>query len=470
MRSGQCVAARQRIPVPLTAAQHPRPAASHAHVDVYPHPPTNHGVWPETPYECERETRVDDRRFDALTRRVADLPLPLSLPMLPRRLALRALGGAALAGSLGPDWVLKEASARKKDRNKDKDKDKNAKCKKEGKKCDKKKCKKKGKKCCCDDLKCKNDRCKGKGGGNGCPIWASNNGSWGGEGTGDGKFDNPFGIATDDQGNVYVTDTDNFRVQVFRANGTFSDEWGEFGSDNDQFREPLSIGVGEDGGGARRVYVTDPEQSGSRKFRKFRTNGTHEGNLGTGLSDPYGVAVDPDQNVWVLDRTGEIFLYDDDGDPVTSWPISDFGLFIPEGIAVFEEKNRTFVYVTDTGNDRVVKFEYLDNSSDGLEFLDEAGSTGSRPDEFLEPAGIAVDECGNLWVADRDNNRIQILDKNLNFISRFEAGFSRPTGVALSPNGKSLYVVDSGDDRVRRFRLRTSRNDNRARASGLIQE
>lgn len=64
-----------------------------------------------------------------------------------------------------------------------------------------------------------------------------------------------------------------------------------------------------------------------------------------------------------------------------------------------------------------------------------------------------ADECGNLWVADRFNNRIQQLDKNLTFESRFTSSFVEPTGVALSPNGNSLYVVSSINDRVKKFTL-----------------
>jgi hypothetical protein len=447
----------------------------------------------------ERGTRLDDRRFDQLSRRLAGM----ALPSLPRRALVTALGATALTGVLA-DF---DAAAKKKgqgqgnDKDRDKDKDKNdgnganraaaangtqdevqqvfvddeadasvnadsrqsrgagseakdKKCKKEGKKCDKKKCKDKDKKCCCSGLKCKNDRCEGKGGK--CPLELSNALDWGDSGTGNGDFDSPFGITTDPDGIVYVTDTGNFRVQTFNANGVFDDEWGSEGLDNDEFQLPLGISFGEDSGGAARVYVTDPDQtSEGRRFRKFRINGVHEGNLGTGLTEPVGVAVDADQNVWIVDTTGEIFLYDEDGDPITSWdPDGDGNLFVPEGIGVFEDDdNRTFVFVADTGNDRIVKFEYIDNSADGLEFLNDAGSTGSGSTQFREPVGIAVDACGNLWVADRNNDRIQQLDKNLNFESRVTNNYIEPTGVALSPNGKALYVVDSGNDRVRKYNL-----------------
>lgn len=389
---------------------------------------------------------MDDRRFDTLSRRIG----ALTRPRLPRRTLLTTLGGASLAGALG---LMLDTDATEAKKNNTKKK----KCKKEGSRCDKQKCKKQDKKCCCKDLICNNDVCEGKGGS--CPTTVDNDLSWGTSGTAPSQFNSPYGITTDPSGNVYVTDTGNERVQVFNANGGFSDEWGQEGFDDGEFQTPLGIGFGEDSGGAQRVYVTDPDQnSASRKYRKFRTNGdvVASGNIGnvTGFSNPAGVAVDSDQNTWVVDTSGLVFLFDDDGDLVTSWePGGSGSLSQPEGIGIFEENNRTFVYVADTGNDRVVKFEYVDNSASGLVFLDAAGSTGSSNDRFNDPVGIAVDDCGNLWVADRINDRIQQLDKNLSFESRFTNSFDRPTGVALSPNGKSLYVVDSDNNRVVKFAL-----------------
>ena len=352
------------------------------------------------------------------------------------------LGGAALAGALGVALEPHAAEA--------------AKCKDEGKKCDNKTCKKKNKKCCCKKLKCKQGRCEPQGGscrtdvGNGA-VWTSFTSS------GSDTFSIPFGAATDPDGNVYVTDTGNERVLVFNASGTLSDEFGQEGNEDDEFQEPQGIGYGEDSSGNPRLYVADPSMPDTDfRFRKFRASGTNanEGNLGqVDLTNPIGVAVDADGQVWVVDSTmpGQIFLFRDNGTlRDTFTPGGNGALNDPEGIAVFEEDNRIFVYVADTGNDRLVKFEYV---NDDLSFRAEAGDPGSQSDQFNQPVGIAIDTCGNLWVADRINNRIQRLDKNLAFDGRFNDGFNRPTGVALSPNGNSLYVVDSLNNRVVRYPL-----------------
>jgi tripartite motif-containing protein 71 len=386
---------------------------------------------------------VDDRRFDELSRRVG----ALALPRLPRRGVLGFLGIASLAGTLGVALEPQPAAA--------------AKCKKEGKKCDKKKCKKKDKKCCCKDLKCKNGRCEEKGGS--CRTDADLLDEWTSFGStpGPDDFNSPFGIATDPDGNVYITDTGNTRVLIFNSGGALIDEFGDPGNEDDEFQEPLGIAFGEDNNGNARVYVADPGMTDLdfrlRKFRAAETNNANEGNLGDNeLTNPVGVAVDSDGNIWVVDSDdGQVFRYSDNGSlQATFEPDGQGDLSVPQGIGVFEENGQEFVIVADTGNDRIVKFEHVDDSSDGLEFVDAAGSTGTQNDRFNDPVGIAIDSCSNIWVADRLNNRIQQLDKDLNFESRINnSSLNRPTGVALSPNGRRLYVVSRDNERVLEFEL-----------------
>jgi tripartite motif-containing protein 71 len=59
--------------------------------------------------------------------------------------------------------------------------------------------------------------------------------SWGCTGSGDGQFNHPHGNEIDPQGNVYITDQGNSRVQKFTSNGTFITKWGSEGSGNAQF-------------------------------------------------------------------------------------------------------------------------------------------------------------------------------------------------------------------------------------------
>ncbi len=84
------------------------------------------------------------------------------------------------------------------------------------------------------------------------------------------------------------------------------------------------------------------------------------------------------------------------------------------------------------------------------------GATGSGPGQFSHPGGIALDQEGNLLVADVTNNRIEKFNPKGEFLSAFgEFGsglgkFNRPTGVAVAPNG-DIWVVDSLNKRLEHF-------------------
>lgn len=376
---------------------------------------------------------VNERLFDNLTRRVGDS----TSPTIPRRGLVGLLGGSALAGVAGLGFLTEDAEARK---NKDKDKNKGQ-CKADGKKC------KKSKDCC--DSKCRDGRC-----GSRCPTRVSFTTRWGSFGTGNSQFKNPWDIAISRDGEVFVTDTDNRRIQVFDESGSFIRKWGSAGNGSEQFQEPHGVGVNLDNGRTR-VIVSDPVMnSDSRRLRRFSTTGSLISEMGRSqMPNPRGIAIDNNNRIWVVDSssTGRVFLFDSDGSYNNSWtPSGNGSLSSPNGIAVFKDGSQTYVYVTNTGNNKVVKYEYTGGN---LNFVQAAGSQGGGSSSFNGPAGIGADSCGNLWVADRNNNRIQILDKELNFKSRFTASFDRPTGVAFGTNMKQLFVVDSANAQVQKFSL-----------------
>jgi len=53
---------------------------------------------------------------------------------------------------------------------------------------------------------------------------------WGSKGSAPGEFNQPIGVALDDEGNVYVSDAGNNRIQKFTADGAFIVEWGTAGN------------------------------------------------------------------------------------------------------------------------------------------------------------------------------------------------------------------------------------------------
>ena len=88
-----------------------------------------------------------------------------------------------------------------------------------------------------------------------------------------------------------------------------------------------------------------------------------------------------------------------------------------------------------SGTHRILKF-----SKEG-KLIKTWGKRGSGPGEFETPHGLAMDSRGRLFVADRNNNRIQIFDQDGKFIDQWKQ-FSRPSGVYIDKND-IIYVADS---------------------------
>ena len=83
---------------------------------------------------------------------------------------------------------------------------------------------------------------------------------------------------------------------------------------------------------------------------------------------------------------------------------------------------------------RIVKF-----SSEGT-FIKAWGKKGTGPGELNDPHSIAFDSAGRLFVADRENQRIQIFDQDGGFIDAWTQ-FGSPSGIFITPDD-TLYVAD----------------------------
>ena len=88
--------------------------------------------------------------------------------------------------------------------------------------------------------------------------------TWGSTGNGDGQFLTPAGIAIDKDDNIYVTEIGNSRIQVFDKNGTFITKWGKEGSGNGEFGNLHGIFVDRATGW---VYVADTANNRIQVFK-----------------------------------------------------------------------------------------------------------------------------------------------------------------------------------------------------------
>ncbi len=208
-------------------------------------------------------------------------------------------------------------------------------------------------------------------------------------GTGPGRFIKPAGLAVDGDGNLYVADSGNHRVQKFDREGGFIAEVGSLGSGEGEFNEPWGVAVDSEGN----LYVADTWNNRIQKFDRDLNFLTQWGQPASDLSNPK---------------------------PYDFWG--------PRDVAIDPEGN---VWVADTGNSRVLKF-----ASDGT-FLTSLGEPGSEPRQLREPVGIEIAANGDIFVADAWNRRIQHFDSQLNPVGQFPM----PGWVAEDPSTKPYLAL-----------------------------
>ncbi len=183
------------------------------------------------------------------------------------------------------------------------------------------------------------------------------------------------------------------------------------------------------------------------------TDGNVLRSFGAGLiSWPHGMFVEPSGNIWITDAwvngadevglghtvlkfspEGELLLTigtpGQAGDPPNRLTRPNDVVVAPDGT----------IFIVDghgpAAPNRLMKF-----AADGT-YLETLGESGYAPGQFLEPHAIAMDSQGRLFVADRYNNRIQILSQEGEFLAAWTQ-FGRPSGIFIDDNDL-IYVADS---------------------------
>lgn len=230
-------------------------------------------------------------------------------------------------------------------------------------------------------------------------------------------------VAVDQSGNTWVVDAGAQHIAKYDATGKHVSELGKAwdgGSGNDQFNDPLSIAFDSAGN----IYVSDAGvwgDYGNQRVQVFDGAGAYRATIGV-----TGVAGSDNSHFRSLRR-----------------------------IALYADR----LYIADAGNHRVQVFNVSNPSAPAyVVTLGVSGVSGSDNSHFDYPEGVGVD-ANFIYVADSNNNRVQIFDRNTRaYVATLGAGawgtdnnhFDHPSDVAVDSAGR-IYVADNYNKRVQQF-------------------
>ena len=201
-----------------------------------------------------------------------------------------------------------------------------------------------------------------------------------------GNVTGPFGIAVDASGTIYVADAGDNTIKKLSPTGKVLAVWGKTGSAPGELSWPQGVAVDAQGN----VYVVDFNNS---RIQKFSSTGTllaafgKTGSFAQRLNLPTGIDVDAQGDVYVGDlRNHRLVKFSPQGKFLTAWSgAGGIPFSSARGVAVDRAGN---IYLTDARNFRIVKF-----SPSGKVL-----AIWQRP---MDPAlfGITVDPQGNIYLA-----------------------------------------------------------------------
>ncbi|MGB3327834.1 MAG: PQQ-binding-like beta-propeller repeat protein [Thermomicrobiales bacterium] len=282
---------------------------------------------------------------------------------------------------------------------------------------------------------------------------------WGSAGTARGQFNIPMGTVDAATGRVWVAEFGNNRVQVFDLDGNLLDAWGSSGSEPGQLMSPAAIAVRPDG----TVYVAE---EATRRIQHFTADGTFLGVLEqpeTGTGVVYGMAVDASGNLWTSSvNPARVVVYRPDGTVVTSFDTLPDGedLGVPAVLAISPDGTIAILALNGQGSEYSAQQHGAMNRILMLDFSPSAANQSSAGTARMawessddvallsHASGVTLAPDGTVWVADGANSRFQIFDqggKLLDVWGEKGAGDGQFNFVRSS-NGDGLGMVSFGPD------------------------
>ena len=309
------------------------------------------------------------------------------------------------------------------------------------------------------------------------------------------QLNQPYGVALDHSGNLYIADLGNSRVRMISPDGQITTIAGggsvtpgllPISATSAQLNAPRNLAVDPANNlyisdfNAQSVYIVTPSGQLSVFAGTGQAGDSGDGGLGISaqLAFPAGLAVDNNGVLYIADSGnnairkvsgGAISTFASVKSPtglatdfannvyiasafalgLISHPYANSGDLVARDITVdpFQDlffSSGNFVSKLDTAGSLTVVA-----GSGGAHFFGDGGEASSA--RLFFPTGVTHDASGNIYIADRNNNRIRKVDSTGNISTIYGDGTSatlnQPRSVAIDQSG-NLYIADTGNNRV----------------------
>ncbi len=299
-------------------------------------------------------------------------------------------------------------------------------------------------------------------------------------------FNRPTGVTVDSKGNVYVVDRFNHRVQVYLPGGGYKATFGGCGCDmtydpelcegqcsgKNDMSNPYDVAVDSRG----IVYVSDTSNHRIQVYDWDLNHVTVIGGEGRGswmnqFDTPLGVAVDSADNLYVADSANNrVQVFDKTLNYLTTLGGNGRGkadnqFDLPSDVSV-DAKGR--IYVADTLNFRIQMF---DRKRQYIQTF--GGSELTKGGQLVRPESVAVDEFDNVYITDWMKGRVQVFDPDAahldtiggcpcvpapsNEFCRLSCQgnhqLNRPYNIHIDRSSQKVYIADSANNRIQILKL-----------------